>query len=102
MGNPAPDAEADVNINPIVAPGDVFTMGEIRTWGFANDYENWYGGTWWVPGVLDIDFGHRSVDGVRTPSNPWGEHPVNPANNNWGESGKTVEGSRFLYLQDTE
>jgi hypothetical protein len=79
-------AEADVNINPIVAPGDVFVMSEIRTWGFANDYQNWTGGTWWVPGVTDIDFGHRSVDGVRTPSNPWGEHPVNPENNNWGES----------------
>jgi hypothetical protein len=79
-------AEPDVNINPIIAPGDVFVMSEIRTWSFANDYQNWYGATWWVPGVTDINFGHRTIDGVRTPMNPWGEHPVNPANNNWGES----------------
>jgi hypothetical protein len=79
-------AEPDVNINPIVAPGDVFVMGEIRTWGFGLDYENWYGARWWVRDVMDINFGHRTIDGVRTPQNPWGEHTVNPANNNWGES----------------
>jgi hypothetical protein len=80
-------AEPDVNINPIVAPGDVFVMTEVRTWSFVNDYERWNpGARWWVPGVTDIDFGHRTIDGVRTPLNPWGEHLVNPANNNWGES----------------
>jgi hypothetical protein len=76
-------AEPDVYINPILAPGDVFTMGEIRAWNFARDYENWYGATWWVPGVLDIDFGYS---GEWIPGNPWGERIVNPANNNWGES----------------
>ncbi len=79
-------AEQDVIVNPIVYPGDVFVIGDIRTYGFGNNYEDWYGATWWVPGVLDIDFGHKTVDGVRTPSNPWGEELVNPENNNWGGS----------------
>ena len=71
-------AEPDIYINPILAPGEVFTMGEIRRYNFAMDYENWYGATWWVPGVLDIDFGYRTDDGYpngpnRTAQNPWGE-----------------------------
>lgn len=79
-------AEADPNINPIVSPGDVFTMGEVRTWGFVYDYQNWYGATWWVPGQLDIDFGFETIDDVRIPSNPWGESWINPDDDGWGES----------------
>jgi hypothetical protein len=98
-------AEPDDAVNPVVAPGDVFVMGEIRTWSFANDYENWFNSTWWVPGVLDIDFGYRSIHGVRNPGNPWGEHLVNPSDNSWGESvarqGKEADFYVFRILNDS-
>ena len=88
-------AEPDVYINPILAPGDVFTMGEIRTWKFARDYENLYGATWWVPGAIDIDFGYS---GEEIPGNPWGERIVNPADNKWGESVARQWSSADFYI----
>jgi hypothetical protein len=76
----------DPNVNPIVAAGDVFVMGETRTWGFTYDLKEWYGIDWWVPSQVDIDFGYETIDEVRIPLNPWGESWTNPSNNNWGES----------------
>ncbi len=79
--------EPDPAINPLILPSDVFTMGHTVQWAFANDYENWYNATWWVPGVLDIDFGFKVVDGERIPQNPWGEHLVTAEDPDaWGNS----------------
>lgn len=53
----------DLNVNPLVQPGDVFVMGHIFQYKFANQYEDWYGKTWWVSEQCDIDFAN----------DPWGE-----------------------------
>ncbi|TVR75086.1 MAG: T9SS C-terminal target domain-containing protein [Marinilabiliales bacterium] len=79
-------AEPDPNINPIVLPGDVFTIGETHAWWHANDALAWHGVEWWVPKVLNIDFGFKEIGGERVPENPWGEKPINPETNAWGES----------------
>jgi hypothetical protein len=103
-------AEPDDAVNPVVAPGDVFVMGEIRRWIHAWDYESWYNATWWVPGVLDIDFGFMTDNGQpdghnRVPGNPWGEYPVNPSDNSWGESvarqGKEADFYVFRIVNDS-
>jgi hypothetical protein len=96
-------AEPDLYINPVLAPGDVFTMGEIRSWSFARDYENWFGATWWVPGVLDINFGYSTDNGMpsgpnRVAQNPWGENIVNPANDSWGESAARQWSNSDFYI----
>ncbi|MCF8227182.1 MAG: T9SS type A sorting domain-containing protein [Bacteroidales bacterium] len=53
-------AEQDINIDPIVLPGDVFVLGSIRT----RSQSGWStGDNWWVDDQIDIDF----ID------NPWGE-----------------------------
>jgi hypothetical protein len=57
-------AVQDLNVNPIVEPGDVFVMGHIATYNFANQYENNTGNEWWVPKQLDINFA----------DDPWGEN----------------------------
>jgi hypothetical protein len=66
-------AVVDLNVNPIVQPGDVFTMGAIRSTGSAdNTYPN---KTWPVYNQLDINFRDATLDDG-TPTaypNPWGE-----------------------------
>ena len=92
-------AEPDPAVNPIIAPGDVFALGEIRTWNFARDYENWNNATWWVPEQLDINFGFEEVDGERIPKNPWGEHFVDEEDS-WGESvGRIWKGADFYVFK---
>lgn len=49
-------AVQDLNILPIVQPGDVFVLGDVRTTAFS-------GYPWFVSKQLDIDFSH----------NPWNE-----------------------------
>ena len=63
--------EQDLNINPIVMPGDVFTLGYISQDQFAlipwlPDY------VWQVPGQLDIQFNNYEGK-LANYSNPWGE-----------------------------
>ena len=93
-------AEPDPAISPLLLPGEVFSIGETRAWWHANDARNWYGVEWWVPQVLDIDWGYKEIDGERVPENPWGETFINPANNNWGESAaRNWKGSDFYLLK---
>jgi hypothetical protein len=61
----------DLNINPIVMPGDVFTLGYISQDAFAKipwmpDY------VWPVPNQLDIQFNNYEGN-LANYSNPWGE-----------------------------
>ncbi len=63
--------EQDLNVNPIVAPGDVFCMGYIAQDQFAEipwlpDY------VWPVPAQLDIQFNNYAGH-LANYSNPWGE-----------------------------
>jgi hypothetical protein len=53
-------AEQDLNVNPLVYPGDVFVLGDIRSTGNS-------GYPWWASQQCDIDFGHL----------PWGNEKVN-------------------------
>ena len=68
-------AKEDLSINPIVQPGDVFTMGHTNSigqaWAWGGGYENWF-----VAKQLDIDFGNNY--------NPWDE-PIGGSNalNQW-------------------
>ena len=60
----------DLNVNPIVQPGDVFCMGHIATDipahpDFLPDY------VWPVPAQLDVQF--NNYTGVNTYQNPWDE-----------------------------
>ncbi len=52
-------AEQDLNVNPLVYPGDVFVLGDIRATGNS-------GYPWWASQQCDIDFGHT----------PWGSETV--------------------------
>jgi hypothetical protein len=68
-------AVQDVNVNPIVQPGDVFVMGSIfATWGL--------GYPWFASLACDIDFGH----------NPWGETV-----NNGNAAGDWMSSTGFLF-----
>ncbi|WP_372947165.1 T9SS type A sorting domain-containing protein [Mariniphaga sp.] len=63
--------EQDLSVNPIVQPGDVFCMGDIRSDGDA--HPSWLPDfKWQVPAQLDVQF--ANTDGVDTYRNPWGEH----------------------------
>ena len=53
-------AVQDLNVNPLVYPGDVFVLGDIRATGNS-------GYPWWASQQCDIDFGHT----------PWGGETVN-------------------------
>lgn len=64
--------EADVNVNSVVLPGDVFVLGSIRSRGTAEEYTGGPG-TWWVDNQIDIDF----------ISNPWGESVTDPWGTQW-------------------
>ncbi len=58
----------DLNVNPIVQPGDVFALGDIRTEGSAHpDWLPDY--VWPVPAQLDVQFNNLN-DQIH---NPWGE-----------------------------
>jgi hypothetical protein len=62
--------EQDLGVNPIVLPGDVFTLGSIHTDNqTAPDWLPDY--VWPVPAQLDVQFNNYS--GIRTYANPWGE-----------------------------
>jgi hypothetical protein len=54
----------DLNVNPIVLPGDVFSIGQLVSfWALDENGPNWR--RWWGGYKLDIDYGG--------PRNPWGE-----------------------------
>jgi len=53
-------AEQDLNVSPLVYPGDVFVLGDIRSTGNS-------GYPWWASQQCDLDFGHV----------PWGNESVN-------------------------
>ena len=97
--------QEDPAVSPIVFGGDVFTMGHTVGWAFARDYENWNNATWWVPGILNIDFGYETIEGERVPQNPWGEDFVNPETDFWGNSAarewKTGDFYVFKILNDS-
>jgi len=62
--------ESDLNVNPIVMPGDVFVLADIRQWWTI-------GYPWYASKAADIDFGKH---------NPWGENigEQNSAIGQWG------------------
>ncbi len=62
--------EQDLNVNPIVQPGDVFTMGYIAEDG-QTEFDWLTGYTWPVPAQLDVQF--NNYTGNKTYENPWGE-----------------------------
>ncbi|MDT8432862.1 MAG: T9SS type A sorting domain-containing protein [Bacteroidales bacterium] len=75
--------EADVNVNPVVLPGDVFVLGSIRSRGIADDYTD----DWWVDNQIDIDF----------INNPWGES-VQDANGDYQSWGtQWINASWFMW-----
>ncbi len=79
----------DLNVNPIVMPGDVFALGYISQDQFAlipwmPDY------VWQVPGQLDIQFNNYEGK-LANYSNPWGEQL------SWG-SGIHKWNSSSMYL----
>lgn len=54
----------DLNVNPIVYPGEVFSIGQLTSFGnLAENTANWR--SWWGGYKLNIDYGN--------PRNPWGE-----------------------------
>jgi hypothetical protein len=53
----------DLNVSPIVYPGEVFSIGHLASFGnLGENTSSWR--SWWGGYKLDIDFG---------PRNPWGE-----------------------------
>jgi hypothetical protein len=63
----------DLNVNPIIQPGDVFCLGTIATDGQLPTWLPDY--VWPVPAQLDVQF--HNYTGNDTYENPWGEY-VNP------------------------
>jgi len=63
--------EQDLNVNTIVQPGDVFSMGSISTDAFSKAGPNY---VWPVPAQLDIQFKMYTSGTTGTKySNPWNE-----------------------------
>jgi hypothetical protein len=63
-------AEQDLNIIPLVYPGDVFVVGDVTS---DLNGQNYSGYPWWASEQLDIDFSHL----------PWSTKKVNNAINQW-------------------
>jgi hypothetical protein len=62
----------DLNVNPLLQPGDVFTFGAIYTDGQTRP--SWDPGYKWpVPAQLDVIFNNYTSSGAQY-SNPWGEN----------------------------
>jgi hypothetical protein len=61
--------EQDLNVNPIVLPGDVFCMGQITR---DRDFSNLSDYVWPVPGQLDVSFSDFEGS-VGTYKSPWNE-----------------------------
>jgi hypothetical protein len=54
----------DLNVDPIVYPGEVFSIGQLTSFGnLAENSASWR--SWWGGYKLNIDYGN--------PRNPWGE-----------------------------
>jgi len=62
--------EQDLSVNPIVLPGDVFCMGQIKRDNHINAAPDDY--VWPLPSQLDVSFSN-SVAKRGTYLNPWGE-----------------------------
>jgi hypothetical protein len=71
----------DENVNPLVQPGDVFVVGDIRGTGQS-------GYPWWASQQCDIDFGHT----------PWGGETVN----NWSALQQWNGANWFLFRIDND
>ena len=70
MGRNPATLVQDLNVNPIVQPGDVFTLGYIATDG--NAFPGWLPDfVWPVPAQLDVQF--NNYTGVKSYQNPWDE-----------------------------
>lgn len=65
--------QPDLNVNPILLPGDVFVMADIRQWWTL-------GYPWYASEAADIDFGKN---------NPWGEN-IGEQNSAIGQWGGTI------------
>jgi len=65
--------QQDLNINPIVQPGDVFVLGSIKT-DRMKPSGDWWTGTWPPDEQLDVQFNNVTVPETgHVYSNPWGE-----------------------------
>jgi hypothetical protein len=66
--------EPDVNVNPLVLPGDVFVMGLV--WADGKYTGNW--SPWGALGEVDVFFNNSSVTIKYNPDveNPWGENAL--------------------------
>lgn len=73
-------AMQDLNVNPIVQPGDVFVIGDLRGTGIS-------GYPWWASQQCDIDFGHT----------PWNETV-----NNWTALQEWNGANYFLFKIDND
>lgn len=64
-------AEPHVDVDPIVLPGDVFVVADIRGWGdLTQGVNNMTYETWWAPNNSDIDLGPaHSPFGAGIPGN---------------------------------
>jgi hypothetical protein len=69
-------ATQDLNVNPIVAPGDVFVIGDVWSWGTS-------GYPWFASKQCDVDLG---------PHNPWNE-----PTNNWNALQEWNGANYFLF-----
>jgi hypothetical protein len=74
-------AEQDLNVLPLVQPGDVFVIGDLRGTGTS-------GYPWWASQQCDIDFGHT----------PWGGETVN----NWSALQQWNGANWFLFKIDND
>lgn len=81
-------AEQDLNVNPLVAPGDVFCFGYINA---DNQAVLEFGDNWPLAKNLDVQFNNFS--GRRTYNNPWGE----PVAKDGTPISKWLGASIFLY-----
>ena len=63
--------EVDLNVNSIVAPGDVFTFGKMNNDRWPSEVEDY-----WIPKQIDVLFNYNYEGRIQTWTNPWNE-PLN-------------------------
>ncbi len=73
----------DINVNPIVMPGDVFCFGAIHASSYA--YVSWHPDYYWgIADQLDVQFNNHY--GNVTYENPWGEEVGGSPVRKWNDS----------------
>lgn len=86
----------DLNVSPLVQPGDVFVLGTINTDRMRPG--DWWTGTWAPDVQLDVQFNNVTVPETgNTFSNPWGEE----VNETIGESWSTSNYYLYKILNDS-